>query len=408
VAETFAYRVKTRAGAIQSGTIEADNREMVVSRLRQQGLIPLEVNAENKGALQKDVSIPGFGKRKVKLKDLAVFSRQFATMVNSGLSLLRALNILAEQTESKELSRVIGEVRNDVEAGSSLSVSLAKHPKAFDRLFVAMVRAGETGGVLDTVLLNLAETIEGKVALRQKVRSAMTYPVVVFVMVVLILSAMLVFVVPMFESLYKELGGQLPLPTRVLLAASGAVSSWFGFVILAALGGAAFGLKRWIATEKGRYQLDALLLKMPIFGPLFHRIALARFARTLAVLMRSGVPILQALEIVSETVGNGVMAKAILDVQARVKEGESIAKPLEGHDVFPPMVVQMMAVGEETGALDTMLNKIAEFYEQEVEASVASLTSLIEPVLIAVMGATVGSMVIALYLPMFNIINLIQ
>lgn len=408
MAETFAYRVKTRAGAIQSGTIEADNREMVVSRLRQQGLIPLEVNAENKTALQKEISIPGFGKKKVKLKDLAVFSRQFATMVNSGLSLLRALNILAEQTESSELSRVIGEVRNDVEAGSSLSVSLAKHPKAFDRLFVAMVRAGETGGVLDQVLLNLAETIEGKVALRQKVRSAMTYPVVVFIMVVLILSAMLVFVVPMFESLYKELGGQLPLPTRVLLAVSGAVSSWFGFVILAAALGAAYGLKRWIATEKGRYQLDALLLKMPIFGPLFHRIALARFARTLAVLMTSGVPILQALEIVSETVGNGVMAKAILDVQARVKEGESIAKPLEGHDVFPPMVVQMMAVGEETGALDTMLNKIAEFYEQEVEASVASLTSLIEPVLIAVMGATVGSMVIALYLPMFNIINLIQ
>ena len=408
MAETFAYRVKTRAGAIQSGTIEADTREMVVSRLRQQGLIPLEVNAENKTALQKEISIPGFGKKKVKLKDLAVFSRQFATMVNSGLSLLRALNILAEQTESKELSRVIGEVRNEVEAGSSLSVALAKHPKAFDRLFVAMVRAGETGGVLDQVLLNLAETIEGKVSLRQKVRSAMTYPVVVFVMVVLILSAMLVFVVPMFESLYSELGGQLPLPTRLLLAASGAVSSWFGFVILAGAIGGGVGLRRWIATEKGRYQMDALLLKMPIFGPLFHRIALARFARTLAVLMRSGVPILQALEIVSETVGNGVMAKAILDVQARVKEGESIAKPLEGHDVFPPMVVQMMAVGEETGALDTMLNKIAEFYEQEVEATVASLTSLIEPVLIAVMGATVGSMVIALYLPMFNIINLIQ
>lgn len=406
MAETFAYRVRDRSGAIQSGTVEADSREAVVTRLRQQGMVPLEVDAEAKTALKKEVKLP-WG-NKVKLKDLAVFSRQFATMVNSGLSLLRALNILAEQTESKELAKTIADVRSDVETGSSLSAALSKHPKVFDRLFVAMVRAGETGGVLDQVLLSLAETIEAKVALRQKVRSAMTYPVVVFIMVILILTAMLVFVVPMFEDLYKELGGTLPLPTRILLAASRAISSWFGLVILFGFGAAAVGIRRYIATEKGRYQLDALLLKMPIFGPLFHKLALARFARTLAVLMRSGVPILQALEIVSETVGNGVMSKAILDVQKSVKEGESIAKPLETHAVFPPMVVQMMAVGEETGALDVMLNKIGEFYEQEVEASVASLTSLIEPVLIAVMGATVGSMVVALYLPMFNIINLIQ
>lgn len=405
MAETFAYRVRDRGGSIRSGTVEAENQAAVVARLRQQGLVPIEISSQDKTGMRREISL---GRKKVKLKDLSVFARQFATMINSGLSLLRSLNILSEQTESKELARVIGEIRNDVEAGNSLSASLAKHPKAFDKLFVAMVRAGETGGVLDQVLLRLAETIEAKVALRQKVRSAMTYPVVVFVMVLLILTAMLVFVVPMFETLYSELGGTLPLPTRILLATSSAVASWFGLVILAVFIGAAIGLRRYIATDKGRHNFDVLLLKAPIFGSLFHKIALARFARTLAVLMRSGVPILQALEIVSETVGNSVMARAILDVQTSVKEGESIAKPLEKHAVFPPMVVQMMAVGEETGALDTMLNKIAEFYEQEIESMVESLTSLIEPLLIAVMGATVGTMVIALYLPMFNIINLIQ
>lgn len=407
MAETFNYRVRTRAGAEQAGTLEADSREAVAARLRQQGLVPMEIIAAEKTGLQKEVSLPGF-RKKVKLKEIAVFSRQFATMVNSGLSLLRALNILADQTESKELTRIIGEVRNDVEAGSSLSASLSKHPKGFDRLYVAMVRAGETGGVLDQVLLRLAETIEGKVALRQKVRSAMTYPVVVFVMVIAIVVGMLVFVVPMFESLYAELGGTLPLLTRMLLRISSTLTSWVGLVIVALLVGAVLGLRRYVVTERGRYQLDVFLLKMPIFGPLVHKLAIARFARTLAVLMHSGVPILQALEIVSETVGNGVMAKAILDVQTSVKEGESIAQPLETHDVFPPMVVQMMAVGEETGALDTMLNKIAEFYEQEIEATVESLTSLIEPLLIAFMGAVVGFMVIALYMPMFNIINLIQ
>jgi type IV pilus assembly protein PilC len=407
MAETFAYRVRDRSGSIRTGTVDADTRSAVAARLREQGMMPIEITAQAaKTGVRREITLGG--RKKVKLKDLAVFSRQFATMVNSGLSLLRSLNILSEQTESKDLARVIGEVRNDVERGSSLSEALSKHPKAYDNLYVAMVRAGEAGGVLDQVLLRLAETIEAKVALRQKVRSAMTYPIVVFVMVILILTAMLLFVVPMFENLYSELGGILPLPTRILLAVSGAVSSWFGLVIFAVLVGLAFGFRRYAATERGRYQLDALMLKAPIFGPLFHKIALARFARTLAVLMRTGVPILQALEIVSETVGNGVMAKAILDVQRSVKEGESIAKPLESHAVFPPMVVQMMAVGEETGALDTMLNKIAEFYEQEIEATVESLTSLIEPVMIAVMGATVGSMVVALYLPMFNIINLIQ
>ena len=389
-----------------SGTAEGDSPNAVATRLRQQGMIPVSITSTDTSGLKKEISIPGF-KKKVKAKDVAIMSRQFATMINSGLSLLRALNILSEQTENKELARVIGEVRSDVERGSSLSSALSKHPKAFSNLYVAMVRAGEAGGVLDSALLRLAETMEYQVALRQKIKSAMTYPVVVFVMVLLIVTAMLIFVVPMFEDLYKELGGVLPLPTRILLAVSAAVVK-FWYVVAGVIALLAFGLRRYVTTDKGRAQLDALKLKVPIFGPLFHKVALSRFSRTLAVLMRSGVPILQALEIVSETVGNKVVGKAILDVQQSVKEGESIAKPLESHSVFPPMVVQMLAVGEETGALDTMLEKIAEFYDQEVEASVEALTSLIEPVLIAVMGAAVGSMVVALYMPMFNIINLIK
>jgi type IV pilus assembly protein PilC len=405
VAESFAYQVRDRAGKVQTGTLEADSATALAARFRQQGLIPVSITSKGKRA-RRELPLP-WKRRKVKLKDLAVFSRQFATMVNSGLALLRALNILAEQTESKELARVVGEVRDSIQAGASLSAALSEHPKVFDRLYVSMVRSGETGGVLDQVLLRLAETIENKVALRQKVKSAMTYPVVVFIMVLLILAAILIFVVPMFETLYRELGGALPLPTRILLAVSDAVVR-FWYIFLAIGIGAGIGLRRYIATERGRYQLDVLLLKMPIFGPLFHKVALTRFSRTLSVLLRSGVPILQSLEIVSETVGNGVLAKAIVHVQKSVKEGESIAKPLESHEVFPPMVVQMMAVGEETGALDTMLDKIAEFYEQEVEATVEALTSLIEPIMIAIMGAAVGAIVVALYMPMFNIVNLIK
>jgi type IV pilus assembly protein PilC len=405
--ETFNYQVRDRAGKTIRGTAEAENQAAVVARLRQQGLVPVSITAAAPAGVKRELKIPGFGRKKVKVKDVAVMSRQFATMIDSGLSLLRALTILTEQTESKELARVIGEIRDDVERGSALSAAMSKHPKAFSDLYVAMVRAGETGGVLDGVLVRLADTLENQVALRQKIKSAMTYPTVVFVMVLLIVTAMLLFVVPMFKTLYKSLGGVLPLPTRILLGVSYVVSHYF-FIVVPVIAVIVYAMRRYFVTEKGRYVLDVLKLRMPIFGPLFHKVALARFARTLAVLMRSGVPILQALDIVAETVGNGVMSKAIIDVQQSVKEGQSIAKPLAQHKTFPPMVVQMLAVGEETGALDTMLWKIADFYEQEVEASVEALTSLIEPVLIAVMGATVGSMVVSLYMPMFNIINLIK
>jgi type IV pilus assembly protein PilC len=286
-------------------------------------------------------------------------------------------------------------------------VALAKHPKAFGQLYVSMIKSGETAGALDSTLLRLAEGLEKDVALRQKIKSAMTYPVAVFGMVILIVSAMLLFVVPMFESLYADLGGTLPLPTRVLIGLSNLMKKfwylWFG----ASFAGI-WGFKRWIQTSNGRAMWDAVKLRMPIFGVLVHKTALSRFSRTLSALLRSGVPILSGLEIVKDTVNNHVVSKAVAHVQGSVKEGTSMAKPLEQHPVFPPMVVQMMAVGEETGALDEMLEKIADFYDQEVDATVEALTSLIEPLLIAVMGAAVGGMVVALYMPMFNIINLIK
>jgi type IV pilus assembly protein PilC len=405
LATTYAYKVRDRAGKLVSGTLEAETQAAVSSKLRQMGFAPIVIEEQKSTLGKTEIKLPWSGK--VKPKDIAVFSRQFATMINSGLSLLRALNILAEQTDNATLAKTIADVRTDVEKGISLSAALAKHPKVFKRLYVAMIRAGEIGGVLDSVLLRLAENLEKDVALKQKIKSAMTYPTVVFCLVILIMVGMLIFVVPTFKNLYRDLGGSLPLPTKVLISLSDRAKQ-FWYILAALMIGSWVGLRRWVNTEKGRGTWDAMKLRVPVFGQLVHKSALSRFSRTLSVLMRSGVPILQSLEIVRETVNNTVVSNAVQDVAASVKEGESIAKPLERHDIFPPMVVQMIAVGEETGALDTMLAKIADFYDQEVEATVEALTSLIEPVLIAVMGVVVGGMVVALYMPMFNIINLIE
>jgi type IV pilus assembly protein PilC len=402
---SYAYKVRDREGKMAAGSMEAESEEAVVSRLRQLGYAPISIEAEKGAGLKAEVKLPGAGR--VKLKDLAVFSRQFATMINSGLSLLRALTILGEQTSNRRLGEVIIQVRAEVEKGTSLSAGMARHPKVFNRLYVSMVRAGEIGGFLDQVLVKVAETFEKEVELRGKIRSAMTYPVVVFTMVIGIVAAMLIFIVPTFEGLYESLGGTLPLPTRMLMNASNILRRFFPLVVLGMIV-LTFLFRRWKASQKGRYQWDKFKLKVKVFGPLFHKTALSRFSRTLSTLIRSGVPILQALEIVGETVNNQVISRAVRDVQDSVREGESLATPLSKHAAFPAMVVQMMAVGEETGALDTMLSKVADFYDQEVEAAVASLTSMIEPILIAVMGAAVGGMVIALYMPLFNIINLVQ
>jgi type IV pilus assembly protein PilC len=403
VADTYTYRVRDQRGSLVTGEMLADSPALVINRLREMNLVPLEIKSKRAG-LKREITLrPG----KVKLKDLAVFSRQFATMVNSGLPLLRTLGILEEQTESSQLKKVLSEIRLDVERGNSLSGALAKHPRTFSPLYISMCRAGETAGNLDQILVRLADTIEREVTLRQKIKSAMTYPIVVFVMVLLILAAMLLFVVPTFKDLYSSLGGTLPLPTRILMSVSDTFRKFFWVVILLGIG-AGWLFRRWIKTDRGRRAFDKFKLRVPIFGPLFQKTALARFARTLGVLSRSGVPILQALDIVQDTVRNEVVADAVRDVQSGVKEGESIAAPLGAHKVFPPMVVQMMAVGEETGQLDQMLEKIADFYDEEIAATVDSLTSLIEPIMIAVVGGAVGLIVISLYLPLFRIIELIK
>jgi type IV pilus assembly protein PilC len=399
--DTFQYKVRDKGGNVATGTIVADNETLVLQRLREQGLTPLEVGKQSRG-FNIELS-----KKKVKLKELAVFSRQFATMVNSGLPILRALSILAGQTSNKTLAETLSAVRLDVEQGASLSGAMQKHPKIFNDLYMSMVKSGETGGSLDGVLIRLAEMLENEVKLRGKIKSAMTYPIAVVGLVILIMSAMLLFVVPQFQSIYSQLGGSLPLPTKVLLMMSNVFKKLWYLLILSAIG-ARFMFRRYKRTERGRELIDGLKLRIPVFGTLFHKTALSRFSSTLSMLLSSGVPILQGLEIVSETVNNKVISKAVVDVQSSVREGESMAKPLAKHTVFPPMVVQMIAVGEETGQVDTMLDKVAQFYNQEVEAAVDALTSLIEPLLIAVIGSCVGAAVIALYMPMFNIIKLIQ
>jgi type IV pilus assembly protein PilC len=403
---TFAYKVRDQNGKLVEGQLEADDATLVVGKLRQMGYTPIAVEAQHENKLKADIKIPGLSGR-VKLRDIAVFSRQFATMINSGLSLIRSLAILADQTENPELARVLGEVRLDVEKGVSLSSAISKHPKVFNRLYIAMVRSGEIGGVLDAVLMRLADTIEKQVELRRKVRSAMTYPIVALSICILIATAMLLFIVPQFKAIYTDLGGQLPLPTRILISLSDMLKTWFPVVIVLA-GVGVYLFRRWTKTDDGRMVWDRFKLRVPVFGVLTRKTALARFSRTLAALTRSGVGILEALDIVAETSGNEVVSVALRETQSAVKRGDTLARPLEQHEVFPPMVTQMISVGEETGALDEMLDKIADFYDSEVTATVDALTSLIEPLMIVVMGTIVGGMIISLYLPMFNIIKLIK
>ncbi|MCL6550920.1 MAG: type II secretion system F family protein, partial [Acidothermus cellulolyticus] len=358
---TYQYSVRDRSGKLLTGTLAADSETAVAQRLRAMGFAPISINVANAG-LKKEISIPGFGNR-VKMKDLAVMSRQFATMINSGLSLLRALTILREQTQSKALQKVLTEVRNDVETGSSLSAAMSKHPRAFPPLMVNMIRAGEVGGFLDSVLLEIAANYEAEVKLRSKVKSAMTYPVVVLCISLLAVLGMLTFVVPVFAKMFKQLGGKLPAPTQFLVTLSHSMKVLLPvLIVLAIVGGITWSRIR--RTEAVRNVVDPFKLKVPIFGQLFRKLALARFARNLGTMMHSGVPILQALDIVADTTGNVVLARAIRDVQGSIRSGESLTAPLTSHPIFPPMVVQMMAVGEDTGALDTMLGKIAQFYDQ--------------------------------------------
>jgi type IV pilus assembly protein PilC len=402
---TFQYTVRDRAGKLVKGTISADNQTIVMQRLKAGGYAPVSITQANSG-MKKEITIPGFGK-KVKLKDLSVMARQFATMVNSGLSLLRTLTILSEQTTNPELARVLSVVRNEVETGTALSAALAKHPRVFPPIMINMVRAGEVGGFLDSVMMQLATNFESEVKLRGKVKSAMTYPVVVLCISVVAVIGMLLFIVPVFKKLFLQLGGKLPLPTQILVDLSGGLKFILPLVIV---GGIVFMVLwgKYKHTTQVRNVIDPLKLKMPVFGKLFQQIAISRFTRNLGTMMHSGVPILQSLDIVADTTGNIVVGRVVRDVQDSVRTGEALTAPLSKHPVIPPMVVQMMTVGEETGALDTMLHKISEFYDQEVEATTESLTALIEPLMIAFLGGIIGSMIVALYMPIFKIFTLIS
>jgi type IV pilus assembly protein PilC len=330
-------------------------------------------------------------------------------MINAGLPIVRALYVLSEQTDNKKLKETVDDVRKQVEAGLALSEALEKHPKVFSRLYVEMVRAGEIGGILDDVLLRVASQLEKDQDLRRKVKSAMTYPTVVLVLAILAASFMLIFIVPIFARMFEDLGGQLPLPTRIAMGLSDVLTSPFGVLLYAALIGGVVFFLRWRKTENGRKAVDPLMLRLPAkIGAIMQKVALARFARTLGTLSAAGVPILQALEITARSSGNWTVEKALLGSRDAIREGLPIYAPLEGEKVFPPMVTRMIAVGEETGDIDGMLTKIAEFYESEVDAAVKALTSIIEPLMIVVVGGIVGSIIIAMYLPMFKIFELIK
>ncbi|GEK19966.1 type II secretion system F family protein [Cellulomonas xylanilytica] len=405
ITRTYEYSLSDKNGKIVKGRIDAQNEAAVANRLRAMGVAPLTIKEVVGGGLQTEINIPGFSDR-VTLKDLAVMARQMATMISAGLSLLRTLSILADQTESKPLAKVLAQTRNDVETGGSLSESLGRHTQIFPPLMVNMIRAGEVGGFLEKALVSVAENYESEVKLRSQIKSAMTYPVMVFCMAILAVVGMLLFIVPVFEKMFMDLGGELPLPTQFLVLLSG-MMKWMAPLLLVATIVFAIWWKRHKNDRAVRAFVQPLTLRIPIFGPLFKKVAIARFTRNFGTMLGAGVPILQALDIVGETSGNYVIELAVKDVQESVRTGQSLSAPLAQHAVFPPMVVQMISTGEDAGALETMLEKISEFYDEEVTATTEQLTSLIEPLMIAILGTIIGGMIVALYMPIFSIFELV-
>src|ERR687897_98596 len=388
----YTYKAMDKQGEVIQDKLEGSGELAVAHELRQQGLLVIDVKEQSVG--QKDILAPFKG---IKLADLVVFSRQLATMINAGLPIVRALYILSEQTENPKLNDVVVAVRKDVEAGLSLSESLGKHPEVFSRLYVEMVKAGEIGGILDGVLLRIADQLERDQDLRRKIRSAMTYPMVVLILAILAASFMLIFIVPVFAGLFQDFGGTLPLPTRIRMLLSDILTSFWGVLVYAGMALAVVMFLRWKKSESGRKVWGRAVLRIPAkIGDVVKKATLARFARTLATLSAAGVPILQSIEITATSSGNWVVENALLKSKEAVREGIPIYKPLEAEHVFPPMVTRMIAVGEETGDVDGMLGKIADFYESEIDATVKSLTSIMEPAMIVVVGGIVGFIVISM------------
>jgi len=396
----FAWEGKARTGKVQKGVMEAPDAGAVTAALRRQGIMPSSVKERGKG-LDMEIKIPGF-EPKITTKDLVVFTRQFATMIDAGLPLVQCLDILSRQQDNKTFKNILLQVKESVESGSTFAESLKKHPKAFDELYVNLVAAGEVGGILDTILNRLAAYIEKALKLKKQVKSAMTYPTTIIGIALVVISVILVFVIPAFEKMFADFGGSLPLPTQIVINMSNFVQDYI-LVIIGAIVFAIFAFKKIYATQKGRERIDDIALKLPVFGILIRKVAVAKFTRTLGTMISSGVPILDGLEIVAKTAGNKTVEKAIYRVRQSISEGKTIAEPLEKSGVFPPMVCQMIAVGEQSGAIDTMLNKIADFYDDEVDDAVGNLTAMMEPLLMLFLGTTVGGLVIAMYLPIFKL-----
>jgi type IV pilus assembly protein PilC len=394
---TYVFKGRNRLNEIVGGERVADNREALRQILRKEQITLTSV--KEKG---REMSIPKLGgRKKVKAKELSIFTRQFSVMIDAGLPLVQCLDILAQQQENKHFQQVLLQVRQDVEEGSTLAAAMARHPKVFDQLYSNMVEAGETGGILDIILQRLSTFIEKIVKLKRDVVSAMIYPTAVVVIATLVIAVILIFVIPQFQNIFMGLlgpGEELPLPTRIVVGFSNFLAGWGGLAILAVIVGSVIGLRTYYRTPNGRKAIDKLTLKLPLFGNILRKIAVARFSRTLSTLLSSGVPILQSLDITARTAGNVVIEEAIFKVRAGVD-------PLKATEVFPHMVAQMIGIGEQTGALDAMLGKIADFYEQEVDSAIANLLTLIEPVMIGFLGVTIGSIVIAMYLPLFTLIG---
>ncbi len=394
----FTYSARPAAGGdIRTGEVELTSKEEVATYLHRQKMIPVAIREK-----ERSISITlGTG---VKTRDIVIFTRQFATMINSGLPLVQCLEILAEQTDNERLQKTIKEVLYDVESGNTLADSLGKHPKIFTRLYVNMVAAGEAGGILDTILLRLATFLEKNDALARKIKGAMVYPIVIVLVAVAAVAVLLIFVIPTFQQMFASAGVPLPLPTQIVIAMSGFLQAYWWAVLLGA-GAAAFAFRQYYKTDNGERVIDGLLLKLPIMGDLLRKTAVARFTRTLGTLVSSGVSILEGLEITAKTAGNRVIHDAVMGSRSSIAGGETISGPLKKSGVFPPMVVQMINVGEQTGGLDEMLTKIADFYDDEVDSAVSALLAALEPIMIVVLGVVVGGMIVAMYLPIFDMIG---
>ncbi len=399
----FAYKGRAAAGAV-AGEIDAPDRSAAVQQLRARGVVTTSISPRKEVGARRSLSLRG---RKVKDKDLAIYTRQFATMINAGLPVAQCLSILAEQGDSPKLRDVTAKVAQDVEGGRTLAESFRKHPSVFNELFVSMLQVGETGGALDVILQRLSTYIEKAAALRRKVKGALVYPITILSVAALVVIFMMTFIIPTFSQMFKNMNTDLPLPTQVVVWLSNFTRTYI-LLILVGMGGVMFAIRQYYATDKGSLVIDSFLLRLPLLAPLLRKVAIARFTRTLGTLIACGVPILEGLRITAKTAGNRVVEGAVLQARNAVTAGRTVADPLRSSAVFPPMVVQMINVGEQTGALDQMLTKIADFYEAEVDDAVAVLTSLIEPLMIVILGTVVGGLVVALYLPIFRLITLFK